>query len=230
MPRPLRVAAPNLPFHIIDRGNNKQVLFQEDKDFFYFLKLIEKYKKELKFKLYHLCLMPNHIHLIIEPTVEGVLSMAMMRLTLAYSSYFNQKNKGVGHVWQGRYKSSLIGEEGYFITCALYTELNPVRAKMVTYPQDYQWSSYNFYAFGQVHPLIEKIIDFDPYYLKLGDSDTARQKQYRANINTVMKEDYLKNIREKLYQGIYGNDDFVRAMKEKFKIGSLKKVGRPRKG
>ena len=229
MPRPLRITIPNLPFHIIDRGNNKQVIFQDDGDFFYFLKLIERYKKELKFKLYHLCLMPNHIHLIIEPTVEGTLSMTMMRLTLAYSSYFNQKNKSVGHVWQGRYKSSLIGEEGYFITCALYIELNPVRAKMVVHPQNYQWSSYNLYAFGQAHLLIEKIIDLDPYYLKLGDNDIERQKKYKENINMVMKEDYLKNLREQLYQGVYGNDNFVRTMKEKFKIGSLKKVGRPSK-
>jgi len=229
MPRPLRITAPNLPFHIVDRGNNKQAIFKESKDFFYFLQLLERYKKELEFNLYHLCLMPNHIHLMIEPTTEGSLSKAMMRLTLAYSSYFNQKNKGVGHVWQGRYKSSLIGGEDYFITCALYTELNPVRAKMVSHPQDYQWSSYNLYAFGQAHKLIENIIDFDPYYLKLGESDSARQKQYRENISKVMKQDILKNIRTQLYQGVYGQEDFVREMKKKFKIGSLRKVGRPRK-
>ena len=229
MPRPLRITTPNLPFHIIDRGNNKQTIFKENEDFLYFLKLLERYKKELEFKLYHLCLMPNHIHLMIEPTVEGSLSMAMMRITLAYSSYFNQKNKGVGHVWQGRYKSSLIGEKDYFITCALYTELNPVRAKMVTRPQDYQWSSYNLYAFGQAQPLVEKIIDFDPYYLKLGDNDSIRQRQYRENIKNVMQEDFLKIVRTQLYQGVYGDDAFTRAMKIKFKIGSLRKVGRPRK-
>jgi len=152
MPRSLRITIPNLPLHIIDRGNNKQVIFKENKDFLYFLKLLERYKKELAFKLYHLCLMPNHIHLMIEPTREGSLSKIMMCLTLAYSSYFNQKNKGVGHVWQGRYKSSLIGEE-----------------------------------------------------------------------------DCLKNIRTQLDRGVYGQEDFVWTMKERFKTGSLRKVGRPRK-
>ena len=53
MPRPLRITAPNLPFHIIDRGNDRQTIFQESKDFLYFLKLVERYKKELEFKLYH---------------------------------------------------------------------------------------------------------------------------------------------------------------------------------
>jgi len=67
------------------------------------LELLKRYKKELKFKLYHFCLMPNHIHLMIEPTVDGSLPKIMMRLTLAYSAYFNKKYKGVGHVWQGRF-------------------------------------------------------------------------------------------------------------------------------
>ena len=78
-------------------------------------------------------------------------------------------------------------------------------------------------------PLIEKIIDVDPYYLKLGNNDRERQRQYRENINAVMQEDFLKNIRTQLYQGVYGHEDFIRAMKKRFKIGSLRKVGRPRK-
>lgn len=117
MARPLRITIPNLPFHILNRGNNRQIIFREEEDYLYFLKLIKRYKKELKFKLCHLCLMPNHIHFIIEPTVEGSLSKIMMRLTLAYSSYFNKKYEEVGHVWQGRYKSSLIDKENYFIWC-----------------------------------------------------------------------------------------------------------------
>jgi len=62
MPRPLRITVPNLPFHVLDRRNNRQIIFQEEEDFIYFLKLLKRYKKELKFKLYHFCLMPNHIH------------------------------------------------------------------------------------------------------------------------------------------------------------------------
>jgi len=66
--------------------------------------------------------MPNHIHFVIESTVEGNLPKIMMPLTLAYSSYFNKKYGGVGHVWQGRYKSSLIDREEYFIWCGLMEE------------------------------------------------------------------------------------------------------------
>ena len=229
MPRPLRITIPYLPFHILDRGNNRQIVFREDEDFVYFLKLLKRYKKEMKFKLYHLCLMSNHIHFLIEPTVEGSLPKIMMRLTLAYSSYFNKKYGGVGHVWQGRYKSSLIDKEDYFIWCGLYIELNPVRAKLVTQPEDWRWSSYNFYAFGEIDPLIENLIDVDPYYLQLGSSPGERQKRYRQNIEGVMEERFLKDIREKLNEGVFGNLNFIKEMKEKFKIRSLRSRGRPRR-
>ncbi|PIV12645.1 MAG: transposase [Candidatus Nealsonbacteria bacterium CG03_land_8_20_14_0_80_36_12] len=229
MPRPLRITTPNLPFHILDRGNNRQIVFQEKEDFAYFLKLLKRYKKELKFKLYHFCLMPNHIHFVIEPTIESSLPKIMMRLTLAYSLYFNKKYRGVGHVWQGRYKSSLIDKENYFIWCGLYVELNPVRARLVIRPEDWLWSSYNFYAFGKTDSLTEGLIDVEPYYLELGNNPKERQEKYRENIEGVIRESFLKNIRGKLDEGVFGNPNFVQEMKEKFKIRSLLPKGRPRK-
>lgn len=231
MARPLRITVPNLPFHILDRGNNRQVVFRGEQDFVYFLKLLKKYKKKLKFKLYHFCLMPNHIHLMIEPTVEGSLPKIMMRLTLAYSSFFNKKYRGVGHVWQGRYKSSLIDKEDYFIQCGVYIELNPVRAGLVARPEDWRWSSYRFYAFGEINPLIEGLVDVDPYYLKLGTTPQEQQKKYRENIAMIVKEKaFLKNIRKKLDEGIFGKPSFIQEMKEKFKIKSWRSRGRPKRG
>jgi len=229
MPRPLRITVPNLPFHVLDRGNNRQIIFHNDEDFVYFLKLLKRYKKELKFRLYHFCLMPNHIHFVIEPTIDGSLPKIMMRLTLAYSIYFNKKYRGVGHVWQGRYKSSLLDKEEYFIWCGLYVELNPVRAGLVARPENWRWSSYRFYAFGELDPLMEGLIDVDPYYLQLGINSSERQQRYQKNVKGVMEEEFLKNIRKKLDEGIFGREDFSRGAKEKFKIKSLKPRGRPRK-
>jgi putative transposase len=229
MPRPLRITIPNLPFHVLDRGNNRQIVFREEEDFIYFLKLLKRYKKELKFKLYHFCLMPNHIHFVIEPTIAGSLPKIMMRLTLAYSSYFNKKYGGVGHVWQGRYRSSLLDKEDYFLWCGLYVELNPVRAKLAEKPEDWLWSSFRFYAFGEMDSLMEGLVDIDPYYLQLGNNPEERQERYRENIEGVMKEDFLKNIRKQLDEGVFGRLDFIQSMKEKFKIRSLRPKGRPRK-
>lgn len=228
MPRALRITSPNIPFHILNRGNNKQIVFREEKDFIYFIRLLKRYKKELKFKLYHFCLMPNHIHFVIEPTIEGSLSKIMLKLTLAYTWYFNKKYERVGHVWQGRYKSSLLDKEDYFIWCGLYNELNPVRANLVEKPEGWRWSSFCFYVFGETDSLMEGIIDIDPYYLNLGSSSQERQRIYRDNIEEVIKERFLEDTRKKLDEGIFGKPDFVKEMKEKFKIKSLRPRGRPK--
>lgn len=230
MARPLRITVPNLPFHVLDRGNNRQIVFQEEADFVYYLRLLRRYKDELKFKLYHFCLMPNHFHLVLEPTIEGSLPKIMMRSTLAYSWYFNQRYGGVGHVWQGRYKSSLVDKENYFIWCGLYVELNAVRAGLVSKPEDWRWSSYRFHAFGEIDPLTKGLVDTSAYYSELGHAVGERQKNYRDDVADVMKEEFLKGIREKLDEGVFGKEDFVREARERFKIGSVRSRGRPRKG
>ncbi len=229
MARPLRITVPNLPFHVLDRGNNRQIVFREEADFVYFLHLLKRYKKELEFKLHHFCLMPNHLHLLLEPTVEGSLPKFMMRLTVAYSWYFNKKYRGVGHVWQGRYKSSLIDKENYFIWCGLYVELNAVRAGLVSKSEDWRWSSYRFHAFGEIDPLVEGLIDVDPCYLDLGNDARERQRRYQEDVAVVMKEGFLKGIRQGLDEGVLGKQGFVREAKEKFRIGSSRPRGRPRK-
>jgi putative transposase len=230
MARPLRITVPNLPFHVLDRGNNRQIIFHKQEDFIYFLKLLERYKRELKFKLYHFCLMPNHVHLVLEPTIEGSLPKIMMRLTLAYSWYFNKRYGGVGHVWQGRYKSSLIDKGNYFIWCGLYVELNAMRAGLVSKPEGWRWSSYRFYVSGEIDILMEGLIDIDPYYLELGNNARECQKKYQEDVAEVMNKVSLENIREKLDEGVFGKEDFARVAKERFKIGSLRSRGRPRKG
>ena len=229
MSRPLRITAPNLFFHVLNRGNNRQTIFKAKDDFIYFLQLLKRYKKELKFRLYHFCLMPNHVHFVLEPTIEGSLSKILLKLTLAYTRYFNKKYHGVGHVWQGRFKSSLIEKEDYFIWCGLYVELNPVRAKIVGKPEDWPWSSYRFYAFGEKDNLIGELIDFDPYYLYFDKDQFGRQKKYGDNFRDIMKEKFLEGIRQDLDRGIFGSPNFIQITKENFKIGSSKPPGRPRK-
>jgi len=174
--------------------------------------------------------MPNHFHLVLEPTIEGSLPKIMMRSTLAYSWYFNQRYGGVGHVWQGRYKSSLVDKENYFIWCGLYVELNAVRAGLVSKPEDWRWSSYRFHAFGETDPVVKGLVDISAYYSELGCTVGERQKNYRDDVADVMKEEFLKGIRGRLDEGVFGKEDFVREAKERFKIGSARSRGRPRKG
>lgn len=104
--------------------------------------VIKRVKRILAFRLYGYCLMPNHIHLVEEPEQPRDLAKFMQRINRSSTAYFNGKYKKVGHLWQGRFKSKVTVKDRYLIDCINYIELNPVRAAMVSAPQQYCWSSY----------------------------------------------------------------------------------------
>jgi len=137
-----RVLFDNVFYHIISRGNQKQKVFLDEGDFEKYLALLKRYKKKFKFKLLAWCLMPNHVHLILDVNYTAELKKIMQGLNLAYSRWFNKKHNKVGHLWQGRYKSKMIQKDNYVLNCISYIELNPVRANLKNTPQDYLWSSF----------------------------------------------------------------------------------------
>ena len=142
MARGPRILLDNVCYHIINRGNQKQNIFMEDDDYRTYLDLLKHYKKKYGFKIYGYCLMPNHVHLLLEPKDPHKLAETMQVITQSYTSWFNLKYKKVGHLWQGRFKSMVIQKDSYFVNCIYYVEANPVRAELVSSPIDYIWSSY----------------------------------------------------------------------------------------
>lgn len=227
MPRLARIIIPNFPYHILNRGNNKEIIFLENEDFEFFLRQIKKYKEKFGIKIYHYCIMPNHHHFLLKSSSVEDMVKFMHGLMLVYAQYIQYKYNKVGHIWQGRYKSSLIETEEYLIQCAYYIEDNPRRAGLVRDLKEWLWSSYQFYAFGKPDP----ILDIDAQYLKLGLSPEERQEKYRQDIMETWDEKRLQNIREKLHQGMLGSENFTKEMMIKFKI-KLAKIGhrgRPRK-
>lgn len=144
MPRAQRITIENGYYHIITRGNQKQSVFLESVDYEKYLLILAKYKNKYNFKLYGFCLMPNHVHLIAEVEKSMMLSKIMKCLNLSYTLYFNSKYKKVGHLWQDRFKSKIIGKDAYLLECINYIEANPIRASLVSHIDKYPWSSYNF--------------------------------------------------------------------------------------
>ncbi len=140
-----------------------------------FVELLRRSKEKYQWKLFHYCLMSNHVHLLGQILTGEELPKLMQYLLFEYSRWYRKDNEYVGHLWQGRYKSELIGRESYFLECGRYIERNPVRARVVTRFEDYLWSSYRHYAFGKADPLI----DDNPYYCELGNDGLSRQKSYR---------------------------------------------------
>jgi len=141
MARPLRVEYPGAFYHVLNRGIERRTLFNDDKDYENFLKLCRILHPKFKFILHSYCLMPNHYHLYIE-TPDANLSRLMQNLNSRYTQLFNRRYKRIGPLFQGRYKAILVDKENYSLQISRYIHLNPVKAKIVSKPEDYKWSSY----------------------------------------------------------------------------------------
>ena len=153
-----RILVENVYYHVMSRGNQKQNVFHQDSDFEKYLKLLQRYKKKYKFRLYAWCLMPNHVHLILDTNSPSDLAKIMQGLNLAYARWFNKKYKKVGHLWQGRYKSMVIQKDKYVLDCINYIELNPVRANLKGSPLEHPWSSFRARVLGGSSSILDKPI------------------------------------------------------------------------
>ncbi len=197
MPRPPRLLLSQSYYHVMIRGNNRHSVFKSNNDYLYFLELIGRYKTEHPFDLYHYCLMPNHIHMLLKTFKASDFSTFMKKLELAYFHHYRQQYDWVGHFWQGRFKSQPVGKDAYFIQCGKYIELNPVRANIISEPQEYSYSSYKYYTEGKKNSLITE----DIFYNEFGFNDLTRQQNYQKMIiDEIVVKNYLKPIWGSNYQ------------------------------
>ena len=178
MPREARKLVNNGVYHVMLRGHNRAKLFECSEDHRRFLSTLARYKKEFPFHLYHYCLMPNHVHLLLKIGIAENLQKFMHRLATSYSYYSRKIYDRVGYVFQGRFKSLLIEDDAYLLDCGRYIERNPVRAEIVRDVADYKWSSYNYYAFN----MPDYLITTNPLFIEIAASLRKRQKEYRRYI------------------------------------------------
>ena len=149
----------NACYHIIARGNNRQRIFRENEDYEKYLSLVRKYKRKYKCRIFGYCIMPNHIHFVLETANKERLISIMRSLQRAYTSYFNRKYRFFGHLWQGRFKSKIILKDRYLLDCIAYVEANPLRANMISSLHDYRWSSYRVRVLNEKNDIIDELGD-----------------------------------------------------------------------
>jgi REP element-mobilizing transposase RayT len=141
MPRPLRLDFPGAHFHVTARGVARQEIFLDPSDRRCYLKVLHTACDRYGGICHAYCLMGNHYHLLLE-SADGRLSSVMQHLNGSFGRWFNRRRQRCGHLFQGRFKTSLIDKDGYFLEVIRYIELNPCRAKIVSHPGEWAWSSF----------------------------------------------------------------------------------------
>jgi putative transposase len=203
MARSARIVVPQLPYHVTQRGNRKQIVFFSDDDYLAYIELMSQSCRYFKLRVLAYCLMPNHVHIVCEPQHEKSLRMAIGNAHEQYSKQINFQNGWTGHLWQGRFFSAPM-DEPYLAACVRYVELNPVRAGLCDHPAAYRWSSAQAHFTGQddklvkVQPMLERFPDWTEY------------------LNTDMPPADLASIREHSLKGRpMGDDGFLEELESK---------------
>lgn len=209
MPRPTRLEVPGVPLHIVQRGNNRSACFFNDLDRLFYLKCLAKASIASGCEIHAYVLMSNHVHLLITPRQPGATSTMLQDVGRRYVRNFNSIHNRTGTLWEGRYKSSLIDSERYLFTCHRYIELNPVRAGIVSSPDDYPWSSHAHYAHGTPNPLLTPHRLFND----LGKSVPSRTAAFRALFGDGLPEEDLARLRAAAQKGwALGSEQFMEEM------------------
>ena len=224
MPRRSRMYLPDLPYHVVQRGNNRQTCFREPENFYVYLKYWREIAKRYGVKVHAYCLMSNHIHFLVSCDNKTGLSETMRVVGSRFARYINQKYDRTGTLWEGRHRSSLVQSERYFLTCMQYIELNPVRAKMVTHPHQYQWSSYASNALGE-----DSWIETHAVYQELGKNTAERCRTYQQLFRHGIKHSDLNLIRQACHFSQPVADEYYKEALERqagITFGQMKR-GRP---
>ena len=131
-------------YHVMFRGIDRQLIFEEKQDYTFLLQILQECKELCNFELYAYCLMGNHVHLLLR-VLDDNLETIMKRIAGRYVYWFNIKYKRIGHLLQDRFKSEPVEDDAYFLTVLRYIHQNPVKAKICKKPEDYPYSSYAAY-------------------------------------------------------------------------------------
>lgn len=200
MGRMARAVAPGLPHHVTQRGNRGQAVFHEDGDWGWYLKLVGDAAKASGTEIWAYCLMPNHVHFVVVPSTEDGLRQTFAKPHQRYTTMINQRNGWTGHLWQGRFHSSVM-DEHHLMTAVRYVSLNPVRAGLVREAADWRWSSARAHLAGRdddivtVAPMIGRVGDFAGYLA--AENDPKAVEALRRSYGTgrpVGSLDWVKTL------------------------------------
>jgi len=198
MPRNPRLCFEGAFYHITSRGDNKEKIFYNEWDRKAMFSLLKEAKSKFCFRLHAYTLMQNHFHFVIETSEKGTISEIMHHINGKYTKHFNSMHKRSGHLFQGRFHGVLIDKDNYLLEVTRYVHLNPVRAGLVEYPEEYKWSSYRHYIGLARNDFVDKELILD-----MISPDRSNQVTMYLNFTKEGLKLDFKKFKDGLYKGAF---------------------------
>lgn len=220
MGRAARTALGGQVYHVLNRANGRQTIFERERDFAAFEKILEDTKERVRTRILGYCLMPNHWHLVLWPSEDGELSTFVGSLTLTHTQrwHAHRHSAGTGHLYQGRFKSFVVQSDAYYLTVCRYVERNALRASLVDRAEDWRWGSLWRRQFGTAD---------QRSLLSEGPQSPPGDWVQRVNEPEIPGE--LEAIRNCVVRGApYGSKSWIEKTAKRFGLEStLRPRGRP---
>ena len=218
MPRKPRMYLPNVPCHVIQRGNNREATFFAEQDYQFYLECLRDASQRFGVSIHSYVLMTNHVHILMTPEQQDSISLTMQSIGRRYVQYINKEYHRTGTLWESRHKASLVDAEAYLLICSRYIELNPVRACMVEHPADYRWSSFRANAYGEYN----SVLTSHPVYRALAISSEDQRNAYYSLFEYEICTSDINKIRNSAQFSMpTGNNRF----KEQIERAHQRKIG-----
>lgn len=189
MARQRREWNPHLCYHIVSRGNRRDALFLDERDFKMFLLILSKTHQTYAYHIAAFCLMTNHYHLLLKSPLTSI-STVMAVINKRYATYYNNRYRLTGHVFEERFFSeSIITGQGV-LEVSRYIHMNPVVAHMVTAPEEYEWSSYSLYRKIKKYP--PKFFDSEIVLSNFNGTVIDKRRKY-IHYSSIEEQNIRKN-------------------------------------
>jgi len=206
MPRQGRIVIPENPHHITQRGNYRQKVFDNEKNYQQYCEWVNEYAEKNSVDIIGYCLMINHVHFIVIPKEEKSLASLFNNIHMRYSQYLNRQRKQKGHLWQGRFYSCIL-DEAHLYRAIRYVENNPVKAKIVKESWKYKWSSAADHTKERQNPIIKlkSLSGIEDWKAYLKEEDVEMEKEIRLKTErglVVGTEKFVEKLEKKLNRSL----------------------------
>ena len=197
MARQPRLILPKQPHHILQRGNDRQLIFREPADYERFLGWLAEAARFYRVAIHAYALLPTHLHLLATPETEEGLAAMMQKLGRFYVPWYNGKYARAGGLFEGRFRTAVVATDAHFLMCCRFIELAPLREGETGEPGAYAWSSYRHHAGMHADPVITDHARF----WELGNTPFQREAAYTDLVGQGIGPEELAQIAGAVQKG-----------------------------